>query len=834
MDTGKSGLRVTSPVFKAESQKLIKYFLAALTIKEDDLWVNLSPYEKERVVPQELGKTGLGRDMLVQDYILKQVTASLIYPEKQLGRVFWDEVYAKAWKKFGTTNIPVNTFNKVWIVADKAKVFEHNNAAYVVAAHLKVMLEEDYLSLQKHSGFSPSLVKEGVRGSSKINKTHSLTSRIVRSVLLPRLEREVNEGRNFAPLRQIFYSMILASWYKLALKDALLNQVYSNKGKTSGVLSEDPKVKEKIYDQYLKAYKEGVFNYIKEDLEKPSLQKTPRKYFSGGVRLLQRPPVVEQALSSPSERFAMDPEGSLAMVSVMTHARVNAAMNSVIQGIYTKLDELQLNLNNLWKFTKSANEELPPLLRGKGQGNVYIKNCQATMDKLALGLYNLGDDRILARFPNINQIEKSRHVQTVEYSRKGRIRLTLRRAQAVVLDFPDSLPEGMSFWFQLMKTLGWEILTDEQVVLLVAGFYGYNIRSLPFQNVSDDEFGPRKFMEPSDEEFQEPLPQEDFIHSPRSRSRASTPGQITPAESQRRTGILQEIGEKNINVEGESTAAGVVMLVALSIEEELRQIQQQVLEQQAPAGKVVQFRRARIVVPQPADLQRQEQALWDQIEVLTPLMVRLNHQTLLLKDFEVLKRIDRKRASDNTQDWQWHDNKAKIRATPVVRLEITSHDQVLVIANPWGTPQDPSLRYNEERIERRCIDFSGDHWPQEYLWLRRLSQHLSVIERGKLIAALEGFSVMNSTTQEISEEQFKGFQDNINNAKRADGRQDFAMPGGIALNARNMGLDVQGHGVAMIFNPAMMAQFRKGDFTGIEGVILQIALLASSLPIFGL
>jgi len=31
---------------KLEATKLIKYFLASLTIPEDDLWVNLSPYEK--------------------------------------------------------------------------------------------------------------------------------------------------------------------------------------------------------------------------------------------------------------------------------------------------------------------------------------------------------------------------------------------------------------------------------------------------------------------------------------------------------------------------------------------------------------------------------------------------------------------------------------------------------------------------------------------------------------------------------------------------------------------------------------------------------------------
>ena len=48
------------------------------------------------MIPEALGQTDMGRDLLAQDYILKQITASLIYPEKQLGKTFWDKVYAKA------------------------------------------------------------------------------------------------------------------------------------------------------------------------------------------------------------------------------------------------------------------------------------------------------------------------------------------------------------------------------------------------------------------------------------------------------------------------------------------------------------------------------------------------------------------------------------------------------------------------------------------------------------------------------------------------------------------------------------------------------------------
>src|SRR5208282_1565921 len=142
--------KMSGEPLKKEGEKLIKYFLASLAIPDKDLWVNLSPYEKNRMIPEVLGQTDMGRDLLEQDYILKQITASLIYPEKQLGKTFWDRVYAKAQEMYGTTQVPVNTFNKVWIMADRAEVFEHNQTAFVVGCHLKVMLEEDYLALEKN------------------------------------------------------------------------------------------------------------------------------------------------------------------------------------------------------------------------------------------------------------------------------------------------------------------------------------------------------------------------------------------------------------------------------------------------------------------------------------------------------------------------------------------------------------------------------------------------------------------------------------------------------------------------------------------------------------
>ena len=49
------------------------------------------------------------------------------------------------------TSLPVNTYNKVWIVPDKAVVYDMGDTALIGETHLKVMLEEDYLALQKNT-----------------------------------------------------------------------------------------------------------------------------------------------------------------------------------------------------------------------------------------------------------------------------------------------------------------------------------------------------------------------------------------------------------------------------------------------------------------------------------------------------------------------------------------------------------------------------------------------------------------------------------------------------------------------------------------------------------
>ena len=311
-----------------EVNLLIKYFLSFLTLPEKDLWVNLSPYEKGRVIASEFAVTNAGRDMLVQDYILKQLASSLTYPEHELGKVFWKKVFSRAKVEYGSTDIPVNTYSKVWVVPDKAIVYEANGSAFITESRLKVLTEEDYLSIEKHTQ------KLGLSSSVR-QKIDHLSTQVTREIIIPELEREVNEGQYFSPLRQMYNSLILAIWFKKRFKENVIGQVFVDKKKTYGILVSDKKAKEEIYAQYIKAYQKGVYNFVKEDLDTASGETIGRKYFSGGFSFVDAP---KEIAFRPASQLDSD----------------HAQLGQVLSRITVLLNPLGISKKNLMSMAAGA------------------------------------------------------------------------------------------------------------------------------------------------------------------------------------------------------------------------------------------------------------------------------------------------------------------------------------------------------------------------------------------------------------------------------------------------------------------------------------------------
>jgi len=265
--------RLSDTAFKQEANKLIKYFLASVTVPENDLWVNLSPYEPDRIAAPEFSQSAMGGDLLAQDYILKQLSASLTHPDTQLGKQYWNAIGVGA-----NNHSPVNNFNKVWIVPQKAVIYEGANSAVIGETRLKVMCDEDYLAIQQNN-VGARLPRPG--------QGNPAPTESFKRIIIPTIEKQVNEGKEFESLRQIYSAVILSTWYKAKLCQSieknLLKDIYVDKKKVQGVNLADPNAKEKIYQQYLKAFKDGAYNVVRAERKFDKI--TRRQYFSGGANL---------------------------------------------------------------------------------------------------------------------------------------------------------------------------------------------------------------------------------------------------------------------------------------------------------------------------------------------------------------------------------------------------------------------------------------------------------------------------------------------------------------------------------------------------------------------
>ncbi|MBF0478258.1 MAG: DUF58 domain-containing protein [Candidatus Omnitrophica bacterium] len=342
-----------------ETNKIIHYFLASLTIQEKDLWVNLSPYEADRIIPLSLSTTEMGKAMLEQDYLLKKISASLTLPEGEIGQSFWDEVYKKIYAKYKRTDLPTNMFLKIWVVPQKAVVYENAKGAFIVESSLKVMLEQDYAAWQ-HSR-SGELVEPHdykaqshalIKTTDETKTSSDIQEKAIKEIILPAIEKEINHGKHFAPLRQIYRALILAGWYKRRLKESFLNKAYSDQNKTSGIDLIKPKDTNDVYQQYLSVFKQGVYQYIKEEYDPIQQTIIPRKYFSGGLKFSLGGPAAQEAeitfTQTPPSTKGLDD----AMLATVDLTPANKASLATVQLMAKEFDAFEKNYLALWRDLK--------------------------------------------------------------------------------------------------------------------------------------------------------------------------------------------------------------------------------------------------------------------------------------------------------------------------------------------------------------------------------------------------------------------------------------------------------------------------------------------------
>ena len=203
---------------------------------------------------------------------------------------------------------------------------------------------------------------------------------------------------------------------------SLLGQVFADKAKVKGQKHNDPQADEKIYKQYLRAYKKGVFNYIKEDAT-PEGQIIPRKYFSGGAMGLN--PAVEQVIDGEhAMTTAQKEEVSRGMTGLAKRALLVVAtaffaltgLASSGQARTTGIDGKIPGQSSVLFETKAGHNDLNnETATAENQQKPVVVSLQSMMGSL-LRLRPMGDKSNLIIMENIIQMVKE----------DGRIRMVLR------------------------------------------------------------------------------------------------------------------------------------------------------------------------------------------------------------------------------------------------------------------------------------------------------------------------------------------------------------------------------------------------------------------------
>lgn len=282
-----SGERIAAPAAaRASADILMEYFLVGLSLPNDVFWVNLRPDSPHEIIDPRLEKTEVGRIMLEADVQLKKDLAGLTSLDTQTGRRYWEQLYAKAGQLFSGDTLEIPALTRPWIVPGEVIIAQTPNGAYIYKATLSVMLEQDYLKDQQASFADP-----------RMKELNDYSSQLVRTLLLPQLVRQVNTARRYAQLRQVYYSLVLAQWFKQryagqrrAGAHPLIERIDSFNLKR--LTSKTAWSKMTYFKAYETSFSKG--EYRKEEQLHSASGTVVRTYFSGGAVIN-----AQQALRSP-------------------------------------------------------------------------------------------------------------------------------------------------------------------------------------------------------------------------------------------------------------------------------------------------------------------------------------------------------------------------------------------------------------------------------------------------------------------------------------------------------------------------------------------------------
>lgn len=247
-------------------------FFVWLSLTPDTFWVNLNPTEPDRVVDPRLGTTDAGRILLEADLLMKKTAGQLIHPDTPLGKQFWQQLRSSGDQK-------CLSFRQ-WIVPAPATVQQDEQSLTILDAPLTVKLESEYLQGKGAQGAASCPAPD--------NSIEAYNEQVLRTLILPRVEKAVNTAPEYAELRQVYLSRVAAEWYRQRsarqptnYRDLIgRNDVRAWPARTGW----QPRT---VFDRYVDSYRKGEFTATQQQQEGRTI--VTRTYVYGGVDLARVP-----------------------------------------------------------------------------------------------------------------------------------------------------------------------------------------------------------------------------------------------------------------------------------------------------------------------------------------------------------------------------------------------------------------------------------------------------------------------------------------------------------------------------------------------------------------
>jgi len=250
-------------------------FITGLAIPNEKFWVNLMPWEPDRIIDEELSQSEVGRIMLEADLQMKKDVCNYCNPcANETGKAYWDlfeskreELAQQCMNKYpgeirNTDNVYFRPVITHWIIPDKVYAYTNDTEIYIINYTLTINSESDIdhstfeLYNQDVGDLSRGCFEELNRSAKEFSQ---YTKELDDSMILPYVIWDVNNEARYEDLRNVFVALALAQWYKSKITSDMdiFRDIYSSDYTVSDALQ--PWSFQEIWEDYIYSYENGEY-----------------------------------------------------------------------------------------------------------------------------------------------------------------------------------------------------------------------------------------------------------------------------------------------------------------------------------------------------------------------------------------------------------------------------------------------------------------------------------------------------------------------------------------------------------------------------------------------